>query len=402
MSDRTADRTADLEVGVMMAAVGYYVAAMGAVVAMLASEFDVPAESLSWVGSTFGAGLLIVAVSGPRLLRRGPRPPLLGSVIAFLLGTLLVALPANLILIFVGTALQSIAGSVMVLLAPVILSTDADVRLTRANAVASLVGVTASPFIGAIAARGVSGRLGLLVLVPLLGWLLWMILASRSSHIDASPAAAPSPEAAPSPAEPVEPVEPVEPTEHARPAAVARRWFTVVMAVSVEFCYVVWGVTRLKATGIDTSFAAILGITFSVGMTTGRFAGPWIIRRLPAVPFGASVAAAGTLLVALTNTWPTVAAGLIIAGLGVATLYPVTLSGLMSVPGLRSSHGASLGAFASGTAIVLAPVALASLSGVIDLRLAFLIPIPLLIVLVLLHGRPTRTLRETGVFEAEA
>jgi MFS family permease len=393
MSDRTADRTADLEVGVMMAAVGYYVAAMGAVVAMLASEFDVPAESLSWVGSTFGAGLLIVAVSGPRLLRRGPRPPLLGSVIAFLLGTLLVALPANLILIFVGTALQSIAGSVMVLLAPVILSTDADVRLTRANAVASLVGVTASPFIGAIAARGVSGRLGLLVLVPLLGWLLWMILASRSSHIDASPAAVPSP---------AEPVEPVEPTEHARPAAVARRWFTVVMAVSVEFCYVVWGVTRLKATGIDTSFAAILGITFSVGMTTGRFAGPWIIRRLPAVPFGASVAAAGTLLVALTNTWPTVAAGLIIAGLGVATLYPVTLSGLMSVPGLRSSHGASLGAFASGTAIVLAPVALASLSGVIDLRLAFLIPIPLLIVLVLLHGRPTRTLRETGVFEAEA
>jgi MFS family permease len=393
MSDRTADRTADLEVGVMMAAVGYYVAAMGAVVAMLASEFDVPAESLSWVGSTFGAGLLIVAVSGPRLLRRGPRPPLLGSVIAFLLGTLLVALPANLILIFVGTALQSIAGSVMVLLAPVILSTDADVRLTRANAVASLVGVTASPFIGAIAARGVSGRLGLLVLVPLLGWLLWMILASRSSHIDASPAAVPSP---------AEPVEPVEPTEHARPAAVARRWFTVVMAVSVEFCYVVWGVTRLKATGIDTSFAAILGITFSVGMTTGRFAGPWIIRRLPAVPFGASVAAAGTLLVALTNTWPTVAAGLIIAGLGVATLYPVTLSGLMSVPGLRSSHGASLGAFASGTAIVLAPVALASLSGVVDLRLAFLIPIPLLIVLVLLHGRPTRTLRETGVFEAEA
>jgi MFS family permease len=393
MSDRAADRTADLEVGVMMAAVGYYVAAMGAVVAMLASEFGVPAESLSWVGSTFGAGLLIVAVLGPRLLRRGPRPPLLGSVIAFLLGTLLVALPANLILIFVGTALQSIAGSVMVLLAPMILTTNADVRLTRANAVASLVGVTASPFIGAIAARGVSGRLGLLVLVPLLGWLLWKVLASRSSRTEASPVATPSP---------AQPVEPTEPAEHARPAAVARRWFTVVMAVSVEFCYVVWGVTRLKATGIDISLAAILGITFSIGMTTGRFAGPWIIRRLPAVPFGASVAAAGTLLVALTNTWPTVAAGLVIAGLGVATLYPVTLSGLMSVPGLRSSHGASLGAFASGTAIVLAPVALASLSGVVDLRLAFLIPIPLLITLVLLHGRPTRTRIEPGFFEAEA
>jgi MFS family permease len=384
------DRTADVEISVMMASVGYYVASMGAVVAILANEFSVAPESLSWVGSTYGAVLLIVAIAGPSLLRRGPRPPLIGSVIAFLAGTALVALSSSLILIFAGTVLQSIAASVMILLAPVILSTDTDVRLTRANAVASLVGVTASPFIGAIAATGISGRLGLLVLVPLLGWLLWMILANRSSHT-AAPVAPP----------PAEPVEPAEPAGRARPGSVARRWFAIVMAVSVEFCYVVWGVTRLRATGIDTSFAAILGITFSVGMTAGRFAGPWIIRRLPAVPFGASVAAAGTLLVAFTDAWPSVAAGLVIAGLGVATLYPVTLTQLMAVPGLRSSHGASLGAFASGTAIVVAPIALASLSGVVDLRLAFLIPIPLLAILVVLHGRSARTPREPGLFEAE-
>lgn len=387
------DRTADVEIGVMMASVGYYVASMGAVVAILASEFGVPAESLSWVGSTYGAGLLIVAMAGPYLLRRGPRPPLIGSAVAFLVGTGLVALPSSLVLIFVGTVLQSLAASVMILLAPVILSTDTDVRLTRANAVASLVGVTASPFIGAIAATHISGRLGLLVLVPLLIWLLWMILSNRSAHA----------EAAPVPVQPAQPTEPTEPIGRARPGSVARRWFAVVMAVSVEFCYVVWGVTRLRATGIDTSFAAILGITFSVGMTAGRFAGPWIIRRLPAVPFGASVAAAGTLLVAFTDGWPSVAAGLVIAGVGVATLYPVTLTQLMAVPGLRSSHGASLGAFASGTAIVVAPIALASLSGVVDLRLAFLIPIPLLVILVVLHGRPSRTPHEpVPAFQAEA
>ena len=384
------DRRADLEINVMMASVGYYVASLGAVVAILAHEFAVPPESLSWVGSTYGAGLLLVAALGPSLLRRGPRPPLIGSTIAFLLGTLLVALPANLILIFVGTALQSIAGSVMILLAPVILATDTDVRLTRANAIASLVGITASPFIGTIATAGISGRLGVLVLVPLLGWLLWMILSPGSEHGAAEPVAAPVPEV------------PTEPVGRARPGAVARRWVAIVMAVSVEFCYVVWGVTRLQATGITTSFAAILGITFSVGMTTGRFAGSWVIRHLPAVPFGASIAAAGTLLVAFTDSWPSVAAGLVIAGVGVATLYPVTLTQLMSVPGLAQSHGASLGAFASGTAIVVAPIALASLSGFVDLRLAFLIPIPLLIVLVVLHGRPARTPGEPALFEAEA
>lgn len=387
------DRRADLEISVMMASVGYYVASMGAVVAILAHEFSVPPESLSWVGSTYGAGLLVVAAAGPWLLRRGPRPPLVGSTIAFLVGTLLVALPANLVLIFVGTALQSIAGSVMILLAPVILATDTDVRLTRANAIASLVGITASPFIGVIAATGISGRLGVLVLVPLLGWLLWMILAPGSSHAEPETVAAPAA---------TEPAEPADRPDRARPGTVARRWVAIVMAVSVEFCYVVWGVTRLQATGIPTSFAAILGITFSVGMTTGRFAGSWIIRHLPAVPFGASIAAAGTLLVAFTNTWPTVAAGLVIAGIGVATLYPVTLTQLMSVPGLAQSHGASLGALASGTAIVVAPIALASLSGFIDLRLAFLIPIPLLVVLVVLHGRPARTPRKPAFFEAEA
>lgn len=378
---------ADLEVGVALAAVGYYVSAMGAVVATLATEFNVPAESLSWVGSTYGVGLIVAAVAGRWLLSRGPRPALIGCAISFLVGTLLVALPASLPLIFAGTLIQSIAASVLILLAPVILATDIDIRLTRGNAIASLVGITASPLIGAIAGTGVSGRLGLLVIVPMLVWLLWMVLASPASHADPAPAAADTP----------------EPVDRARPATVARRWFAIVMAVSVEFCYVVWGVTRLRATGLDTSTAAILGIAFSIGMTTGRFAGPWVIRRLPAVPFGASVAIVGTLLVSLTNTWPTVAAGLVIAGLGVATMYPVTLSRLMGVPGLSPAHGASLGAFASGTAIVAAPIALAALAGVVDVRLAFLIPIPLLVTLVLLHGRTVKAEPEPATFfETEA
>ena len=378
------DRRADLDVGVAMAAVGYYVAAMGAVVAILATEFEVPAESLGWVGSSYGLGLLIVAVAGRWLLRRGPRPPLLGCAIGFLVGSLLVALSGDLVLIFAGTLLQSIAAAVLVLLAPVILATDTDVRLTRVNAVASLVGITASPLIGVVAGRGVSGRLGLLVLVPMLGWLLWMLVASSLRPRQPEPAPATEPPSAPPD------FAPERRRRRARPGAVARRWFAIVMAVSVEFCFVVWGVTRLWATGLDTSLAAILGIAFSIGMTGGRFAGPWLIRRLPAVPFGAGVAIAGTLLVAFTNSWPTVAAGLVVAGFGVATLYPVTLAQLMSVSGLPPSHAASLGAFASGTAIVVAPIALAALAGVVDLRLAFLIPIPLLIALVVLHGRPAR------------
>jgi hypothetical protein len=159
------------------------------------------------------------------------------------------------------------------------------------------------------------------------------------------------------------------------------------MAVSVEFCYVVWGVSRLRDTGLDTSIAAIAGIAFPAGMAVGRLTGPWLIRRLPAVPFGVAVSALGSVLVVLGSGWPTVASGLVLAGFGVATLYPVTLAELMAVPGLRPAMGASLGALASATAILLAPTALASMAASVELRLTFLFALPLLGLLLVLRGR---------------
>jgi MFS family permease len=396
----TGERAVDLQVAMAMIAVGFFVASMGAVVAILAAEFAVAPESLSWVGSTFGLGLLVVAVTGRWLLGRGPRVALAGSAVTFTVGTLLVALSADLGLVFAGAILEGVGAAVMVLVAPVMLIANADVRLTRVNAIASLIGIAASPLIGAIAGTGVSGRLGLLVLVPVQAALLWLLASSRPPRRDQARDASGTAATASAGAAATEGA--TEERPHLRPATAARRWLAIVMAVSVEFCYVVWGVSRLLAAGLDTTVAAMLGIAFPIGMTLGRFAGPWLIRRVPAVPFGAALAIIGTLLVALTESWPSVAAGLLIAGLGVATLYPVTLAELMAVPGLRPSHAASLGALASGTAIVLAPVGLAALAGVIDLRLAFLIPIPLLVALVMLHGRPVRTRREPTFFEAEA
>jgi MFS family permease len=395
------ERAVDLQVGMAMIAVGFFVASMGAVVAILAAEFAVAPESLSWVGSTFGLGLLVVAATGRWLLGRGPRVALTGSAVTFTVGTLLVALSPDLGAVFAGAILEGVGAAVMVLVAPVMLITNADVRLTRVNAIASLIGIAASPLIGAIAGTGTSGRLGLLVLVPVQVALLWLLAASRRPRRarvgNASGTAATAPTGAAS-----TDAAPAEKRTRVRPATAARRWLAIVMSVSVEFCYVVWGVSRLLAAGLDMTVAAMLGIAFPIGMTLGRLAGPWLIRRLPAVPFGAAVAITGTLLVALTESWPSVAAGLMVAGIGVATLYPVTLAELMAVPGLQPSHAASLGALASGTAIVLAPVGLAALAGVIDLRLAFLIPIPLLVALVVLHGRPARTRREPTFFEAEA
>ncbi|PRY27632.1 hypothetical protein CLV70_110219 [Pseudosporangium ferrugineum] len=99
------------------------------------------------------------------------------------------------------------------------------------------------------------------------------------------------------------------------------------------------------------------------------------------VPIGAAVTAAGAVVVAAAGHPAVVIAGLLVAGAGIATLYPVTLAALTGTPGLSGAHAASLGALASGTAILAAPAALARVADVTGLRPAFLITVPLLALL---------------------
>lgn len=376
-TSRSADRTDNLQVGLAMASVGFYTSGIGAVLAALAAEFSVRPEALSWVGSTYGAGLIVVALAGRLVFVRGPRPALLGSAIVLAIGSLLSVVGGNLAVVFCGAVLQGVSAAAVILIAPVMLLHDAAVRLTKVNAVSSLVGITAPLLVGATMQAGVPGRYAQLVLLPMLAWLIVLLLAHLSSG-----------ESTPHPA---------PPAVGGRPelGTLLRRWLAVFLAVAVEFSYVVWGVSRLAATGIDTGLAATLGIAFPVGMTLGRLVGPQVIRRLPAIPIAVGLAAIGTGAVVVASAWPVVAAGLMVAGLGVATMYPVTLASLMMTAQLGPARAASAGALASGTAIVLAPIGLAALATLVDLRWAFLAPLPMLIVLLLLHrGEPGTSARE--------
>lgn len=168
-------------------------------------------------------------------------------------------------------------------------------------------------------------------------------------------------------------------------------WLRVVLAVSVEFCFVVWAVARLVATGLSTPTAALLGSAFPIGMAVGRAIGPIQLRSWSPIYPSSLLAACGTLLVSLFDVPVFVALGLVVAGLGVAPLYPVTLASLVATPGLSSARLAAIGALASGTAILIAPAILAVLARVLDLRTAYLITLPLLAVLFLLSRRSART-----------
>jgi hypothetical protein len=70
-----------------------------------------------------------------------------------------------------------------------------------------------------------------------------------------------------------------------------------------------------------------------------------------------------------------VVVGLVVAGLGTAAFYPVTLARLVQVPGMSVVRGPAFGALASGTAILVAPVVLAALGAALDLRAAYLLAV---------------------------
>ncbi|HRA75922.1 MAG TPA: MFS transporter [Propionicimonas sp.] len=368
---------AELPVALGMANVGFYVASIGVVLVVLADELGKPAEELSWLGSAFGYGLVVMALAGPLLLRLGQRRVLVGTAVVLGAGSLLLAVVPGATAAYVGALLQGLGAAGIILVAPGLLQgPDAAVRLTRVNGVASLVAVSAPLLLGLAAMTGLGARLPLLLIA---GSMVVLVVVSR--RIVEGPVAVATPSGA---------------APGSSWQLTLRRWLALVCSVSVEFAFVVWGVARLTATGLDPGWAAVVGASFQVGMALGRLAGPRLIARLPMVLVGAVLAGAGTLVVVLSSSWPLVGVGQFLAGFGIATLYPITLARLMATPGLRPELGASLGALASGTAIMLAPTALAGLALVMDLRLAFLVPLPVLAALLLLH----RERRPVGVASA--
>lgn len=70
---------------------------------------------------------------------------------------------------------------------------------------------------------------------------------------------------------------------------------------------------------------------------------------------------------------------LFLAGLGIPPLYPVLLAELVDVLAPAVHRGATLGALASGVALVLGPQAFAMIGSRLGQRIAFLLVLPLLL-----------------------
>ena len=173
--------TPDFQLGMILGSFGFYVAGVGAIIVVLAQDLGVAASSLSWMGSIMGVGLFIGAVLGPMVLRLGPQVTIAGASLGAAAGMVLIALGQSLPVVAVGAALQAVVGAGIMLVIPTVLTGPAaESRITRVNAVASVVGVLAPLVIGVFITAGLGGRNALLLAVPTL--VLAGIVALRSGH----------------------------------------------------------------------------------------------------------------------------------------------------------------------------------------------------------------------------
>ncbi len=166
------------------------------------------------------------------------------------------------------------------------------------------------------------------------------------------------------------------PSPRALPSVFWAYWLIVFLGVSVEWCIVFWGADFLEnSVGLSKVNASTLISVFFVAMVIGRAAGSRLSRT---VPVGRLLPLA--LLIALLGFFPFWLApvaivnviGLFVAGLGVANLFPLTLSAASGVVTPRQADTASSRiTLAAGLAILITPQVLGSLADAIAIRNAY-------------------------------
>ena len=154
--------SADVLGAMSLAGLGFAIAGLGACVALLARDLDESTDQLAVLPSAFAVGLLIVAAIGSVLLRTDAKIPVLrvGAIVCAV-GAVLLAVAQNLVVALAGGLFVGLGGALMILVVPLMLSGPrAALRIARANAISSAIGIFAPLIIGSLGFVGAYGSMG--------------------------------------------------------------------------------------------------------------------------------------------------------------------------------------------------------------------------------------------------
>jgi MFS family permease len=351
----------------MLGFYNYLLSGLGPLMPSLRKELGLSYTVASLHFSAFAVGMILAGLAGDRVVRRYGRTKVFWAGAAGLVaGAVALTLFHSAILTVGSVLLMGGVGSLVLVLIPAILADrhgmNRAIAIVEANTLSAATGAMAGLLIG-LSERTSAGWRGAL----LLSLAIPLFLVIRLGRV-ALPAA-----------------QSIGARRHAStrlPLAYWAFWLGVVLVVATEFSLIFWGADFLVAAGLSTGAAATTVSLFLWGMVAGRIAGRQIARWMPAeqlLLLALAVSGGGFFVYWLAPAAPAVVLGLFVAGVGVANLYPLIVAlALGAAPGQSNEAGARL-TFASGTAILAAPLLLGTLADATGIRLAYgVVPIFLL------------------------
>lgn len=344
----------------MLAYYAYMQAAVGPLMVFLGPELRM-SDTLSGLHlSAFALGLIIAGFTADRVAHRFGRTRIfwVGGAGMAMSALLFISVQASALTVLAALLMGTI-GSYLLVMVQATLSDhkgpQRSIALTESNVCASIAAMLAPLLISQAENLSIGWRAALLI-----GAGFWVLLALAGRRI-------------PIPAEPPH-------TEGGREANRLPRlfwvfWAVVFLSVAVEWCIVFWAPAFLeRVVGVDKVTAAGALTFFFLAAVIGRFVGSRLTRRWP--PTTMLTSAAALVVVAFPVFWlarnPALAfVALFAIGLGIANLFPLTLSAATTVAAASANRASARISLAAGLAILTAPVILGSLADQFGILPAF-------------------------------
>ena len=238
------------------------------------------------------------------------------------------------------------------------------IAITEANVAASLSTTLTPLVIGSLISTGIPWRAVSLIAVLCIGSLAAFFYG----------------QAIPNPL-----ISPTHSAQHGNhiPSSFWLYWIVLFLVVAVEMSIAVWGTEFfVGAVGLERANAALAFGVFPAAMFLGRVLGSRLARDWSSLML--LLTALLVTLIGFPIFWLTRFAGLnilglFLCGLGIANLYPLTLSIAVGLAGERTNEASARASLAVGTALLTVPLLLGQLADHVGIQKAYGIVIVLLL-----------------------
>lgn len=345
----------------MLAYYAYLQSGLGPLMPFLGEELDLSYTLRAMHLSAFALGMILAGLTGDAVARRFSRREVFWAGGAGLaLSTVLLTVMHTPFLTIASAFLMGFLGTYLLVMIQAALSDHHGERravaLTESNIAASISSMLVPIFISQSENIGIGWRAAIILGAG--AWLV-MLLTFSGERIPPSEATAPS-----------------EGKQTGKlPRTYWLYWLVIALGVAVEWSMIFWGADFLeKVVGLSKVDASGSMAIFFAAMLIGRISGSRLTRVFPTSRL--LIAAILTVLVGFPMLWlaqiPLLnLIGLFLVGLGVANLFPLTLSAASGVAAGQSNKASARISLAAGTAILIAPQVLGTTADQIGIQNAF-------------------------------